>query len=622
MYTSQTYDSSASSYQSRFRSFNIPETLNLYCELGVEVVIFDIHFDNETWIGKYLNESEEDLRKLESSLQCFKKIYIPIVSNSELPNFNKSLDKIIFRIHTQSISSRVFEPIKSVNINGTDLYVPYIGISLYMSIKNNDNKKFLNQVYPLWFSYHPNAFPRLTFEDIFNYFENKKILGDEISKQVLLESNNLNYLPKVLLVGFTNDSLDLHSMPYDLGKGYILGKNYGITMFQTAGLYAFASTVQEYLDNGITFNLKEESPQLYLFLDFFIIFIVHEIFCRLKKNNIRLLSLFILILLFLTVSFVGCSIGVQFYSVYHSIRAVLIYIIVSSLIGVERKKLIAINIFTKSSIEESQIYKAPYFTIDLNQQFLSLNSKLDSYSRLIGKIDFLESFIHTICLTTISDYFRRRNIYQIPELSLDIAKMSLGHYAANLEKIINKCDESVSLNLFIPQIYFLYKQSKKQNFKFKDNIKKIVEFRNQWKHEKSASNTVDKIDEVEKEIDSIIDSLSDECEFLHFINFGKPINFLESKDGKLLWRVMDYSEIVPIIKLWETNEILEINKLYAINLNKSIDSKDRILLLEPYLRIENCNYHNKQEFFYYSKTDDKNQKITYSSITRSCGFSN
>ena len=624
LYTSQTYDSSPNQYKFRYNAYRMPETLKLFCDMGMETVIFDLHMDYETWMGKYLKENDLERKNLESSLGCFKKIYIPIDSKLEkidnLPFREEATNNKIFRIHTESISTMFFNPIKEIHIEKTNIYVPYIGVSLYESI--SDNKNIINKykTYPLWFSYHPNSIPRFMFEDVENLFEIQKFLGMEGAKDVVLKSNQIENIPKVLLVGFTNDSLDLHTMPYDLGGGYVLGKGNESFTHQTAGLYAFTSTVVEYIKNGIPYDLKSESPTLFFIFDLVIILLLHEFFGRIKKFKTRSFFLLSMILTFIFITYLGCIFGFTFYSIFQSLRTVFIFIIVTYLLDLERKKLIAVNIINYDNKNENISIQNPYFTSDLNLQYLGFNSKLDAYSGLLAKIDFLESFLHTVSLLTIADYHRRFSKYSLPEIQLDTSKMSLGHYAANLEKIINKCSENDSLNLFLPQLYYLYKNNKKQDFKFKDNIKKLVEIRNQWKHEKSASNTDNKIDEINLEVDSVIKSLTDECQFLSSINLAKPVNFIGNKDDKLLWRVMDYSEIAPVLKLWETKEILEINKLYAINHQKSIDSLDRILLLEPYIKIEDCIYHNRPEYFYYSKIDDKSQKVSYSSLTRSCKF--
>ncbi|MCP4755811.1 MAG: hypothetical protein GY866_33525, partial [Proteobacteria bacterium] len=55
LYTSESYDASSEKYRERYTMYRLPESLDFFCRLGAQLVVFDVYVDSLHWIGKYLN---------------------------------------------------------------------------------------------------------------------------------------------------------------------------------------------------------------------------------------------------------------------------------------------------------------------------------------------------------------------------------------------------------------------------------------------------------------------------------------------------------------------------------------------------------------------------------------
>ncbi len=662
LYTSESYDASFDKYRERYTMFRLSESLDLFCRIGAQTVVFDIYIDRLHWIGKYLNSKrgQAEAQRLTDALSCYKKVLMPVRDNEETGGFFypiaaiRRLDRKLVYLHDETKNIKLYDPYRYFETDNGKTIFPYSALALsleFMDEESIDLDHYPQRILPLQFRYHPNVFDRARWEEMVGflnsyrelstYFEDEKEIG-----KILAESYQRDYrkgdepgvLPKVVMVGFTHDSTDQHVMPYTLAGPISLlrdgnakesvPKKYGKEpeVLFTPGLYAILSTANALAGGFIPKYPVHNWPITAA--------VVFGLFCWLAIEWGRQLTGDWGRTLFfggLMLAYISAYVLAFLYQVYlplfFPLLAVFGGMVVSSLLYRRAlvKRLLGNNAHDRTELEE----KATETPWELRQPLIisqaerNLALQREPFSILMAKLDILEIWIQLLGLFQWADYYyHQQTVAEIASAKwrsrFDLRKPSLGHYlGAFCQFGKNYSSDLDAQRSFFPQFYCSLKgtgRKKKQPFEIV--LDQAVQLRNEWKHEKSASKSLKEQEDSLIKATEILDRFNEGLAFLKEYSLVKPLSIVKVMDGKHIWLCQFFSGASCFLGEIETDPNLEGDTLYLYSHQRTTEPHGAFLRLDPWIAAGECSLHHREEVFISKEL--KNGKCVYSGLTAKC----
>ncbi|MFT6907728.1 MAG: hypothetical protein ACJAS1_004412 [Oleiphilaceae bacterium] len=642
LYTSETYNASPENYKARYQTYDLPESLDVYCKLGATTLAIDFFLDDETWMGKHLSNDQEDLSRLRESLNCFERIWLPLreqAGNWIFPiNGLANLKNVRFA-HVNTIESVLYEPSLAHDSPKGELRVPYIAKAL---AKKNDKEE---QLTPLLMNYSLESFTRLRFEDLVIFKPLKQVMSaDKFQAFYHSYFNNeqIKYpLPLTVIAAFTHDAQDQHHTAYNLGGPLDLPKvsalprksNNGSTIGGrvitygaetkvsfTPGAYLIASTsnaiASQKTFNSITFNNTGFIIVFCVFLC--VIFYVSSTF----HNGYRVAILFIgSAMTYIFVSYILLAIA---HLLVPLVLPLVVFFILWLIADYQYGAGLLKQLINLSSTEinyqpSKEIDKLQPIVISMAQSHR--DSQTDQYKQLISSVDLLSFWLQYIALLVMSE-----NVKNDPSLNVTLHKKdwerwykpTLGTYLYGLKKLV---DKKGSQNSWFPELIAL--MNKKPASQLEETLQRSLNFRNEWKHFASSAYSEGHMDKVLDDILMTEQELEQNISFLSKFILIKTKHLKLSENETHYWDCLVYSGSSTFIDEFATTDTLQPDTLYLFDTRKW-GRYANTLCLEPWLFASECTHHNREEVFFYtgliwnanSRTATK--EIKYSGLTESC----
>lgn len=649
LYTSETYNASPDKYAERYAAYNLEASLDVYCKLGSETLVFDLFLDSSTWIGKYLETNETALKQLQHSMSCFKKVLIPVRGdNNSLIAPIDGVSKMgnVTYVHAGTVGSVVYPVSKSLSFVKGDLVVPYVAYELAglkTAIKEYDHL-------PIQLGYTPNRFTRMSYEDAEIFHSLSPVYSSpelkKFYKQYFSHTNKEYLTPKAVIVGFSHDAYDQHDVAFNkLGpielpriqskdkpelntfSGKVKVINYGVepNATLTPGVYLIASTSNMLLEKGVPSVISGNS------VVFLLVVLLSGVALCLWAN--RLHSAFGLALSFLSIgggyilfSFFVFSVAQIYLPLTVTILSLLaLYLfcdysfnkgLISRLIGLKR------TTAYKLKRNDSSLAQAPL--VILQAQSLC-DSQSDSYKKLVAQIDLLSFFIQYLGLVSLAENFEK-SVATGPIQKKEWKRWvrpTLGNYLMGFKRIAGqyKNISEASEKTRFPEFYSLLSESK--NGPFEQTLHKCLDVRNEWKHFASSGHSDITIGQSLDEVETIYQDLISYLDPLLKFILIKPMLYKGTEDNKKLWSCLVYSGTNTYLDEFATTDELEPQKLYLFDSSKWGEYSNT-LCLHPWIVADECGHHHREELFFYTGLKRHPEKhhmtniINYMGITESC----
>ncbi|MCP4749272.1 MAG: hypothetical protein GY866_00120, partial [Proteobacteria bacterium] len=662
LYTSESYDASSEKYRERYTMYRLPESLDFFCRLGAQLVVFDVYVDSLHWIGKYLNSKrgQAEAQRLTDALSCYKKILMPVRDNEETKGFFypvtaiRRLEKKLVYMHADTEGTKLYRPYRSFGTDNGQALFPYSALALSLEFMDGDSielERYPQRILPLQFMYHPTVFDRARWDemvgflnsymDLSTYLEDEKEIG-----KILAESYQRDYrkgdepgvLPKVVMVGFTHDSTDQHVMPYTLagriglsrggkaGRSAVRKSGEEPEVLFTPGLYAILSTANALAGGFIPRYPVHNWPIAAAVVFGLIFWLAVEWGRHLSADWRRYLFFGALMLAYLS-AYVLAFLNQVYLPLFIPLLALFGAMIASTLLyrQVLVKRLLA-NYRHDRMVLEEKTAETPWELrqpLIISQAEQNLALQREPFSILMAKLDVLEIWIQLLGMFQWADYYyHQQAVSDIAPAKwrsrFDLRKPSLGHYlGAFCQFGKNFASDLDAQRSFFPQFYYALRgtgRKKKQPFEI--TLDRAVQLRNEWKHEKSSSKSLKEQEVGLIETSQILDRFNESLAFLKEYSLVKPLSIIKVLDGKHIWLCQFYSGASCFLGEIETDPNLVNDTLYLYNHRRTTEPHGAFLRLDPWIAAGECRLHHREEIFVSKEL--KNGKCIYSGLTAKC----
>ncbi len=654
LYTSETFNASAEFYQERYTSYELSRSLTLFCKLGATKVIFDTFLDEDSWMGRHLLSTPEDLKNLIQALKCFKEVFMPVrdkPENSFIYPLKPISDlKQVKYVHVNTINSKLYNPHQPFVNEKMSISFPYSAVAMAKSINpewNLDISRYPHQKLPLQFGYHPRAFPRASYRELSQLLEVMDLMGPEELMELYPGYFKDAELPDFVLVGYTHDSTDQHDMPYtkagpiylthsafvegsegSFGEAAKETQGIGVEppVLFTPGLYAIISTASALASENLPQYPIHNWPLTSMLLLGLIFWFSIEWGRNLDSNVGRILFFLILMLALLIVY--GVTFLLEVYiPLFLPLIGLLSCLAMSGILY--RRELIRKLVRNYGSIhvdekQGSSIHKHDLQQpIIINQAQATLDLQTDPLGILIAKIDLAECWIQYLGLLMLSDYIFHQHQYSPIDLDnwrFSLKRTSLGHYLGAISQFgKNFSDDVEAERSFFPQFYHLLTgmgNKRKKVHPFESTLERIVSIRNHWKHEKSSSNPRDEIESTLIELNEINKKINRFLSFLTDYSLIRPLKLRQVSNDQHTWQSQFYNGNYCSLGEIKTANQLSTKDFYLYSHFRVGELQGSALKLSPWIIGEECKFHHREELFFYSGVN-KNQCL-YSGLTKHC----
>jgi hypothetical protein len=633
LYTSETYNASPDNYASRFRSYDLSNSLDIFCKLGAETVAIDFFLDDATWIGKHLNNSQ-DIDQLARSLSCFKTVWLPLREEEgewvfPIDHLSR-LDNVRFA-HVNTYESVLYPVAIASKSSKGELKIPYMAEALAV------NESLEHQLKPLLLNHALDSFTRVRFEDMVILKKLEPVMTSEKFRQLFqsyFNNDSLNYpLPKTVIVAFSHDSQDQHDTAYNLAgpidlpnvrpkanSSSIAYERYGkeTAVSFTPGAFLIASTANALAEEE-TFR-----PVAFRHLEFFASFgvfvlVVFVIASKWNRQGYKVSLWFAgAALIYVLISYVLLVFNLLLMPLVLPLLVLLVsWVVADYQFGAGLLKQL-INISSREfNYQPTHEIDNPHpiiFSMARSQR----DSQVDQYKRLIASIDILTFWLQYLALLTMADNLKSdSSMSTLHKKTWETwVRPMLGNYLFILKKLSRARN-----NAWLSELPFLLNGNHANNLEML--LSNSLSLRNEWKHFASTTHSEGHVKEAMDAVLMMERELEKSLNFLSKFVLIKTKYLKKTDKNANHWDCLVYSGSSTFIDEFVTADDLQPEKLYLFDTRKW-GSDSNTLCLEPWIVAEECTYHHREEIFFYSGLiwDRENRATTrtikYSGLTESC----
>jgi hypothetical protein len=568
LHTPETFDPSPQWYEQRYRVYNLPQAINFFCRLGTSVLVLDMFLDNQSWIGRHLQDNEADRNALESTMACFQQVLLPVRQRdkpeSGFINVFQANGRIRY-VHVNNLNSVAYLPSARISEVFGEITVPYAAELLATQARTTADDSAL-PLRPLPYRFHPQVWPLFGFEEIALVSELAPTL-DSATAQALYGNLYRKVsgvdLPKVVVVGFSHDSGDFHNVAFNLGGPLEIrpggSESRRLEWPLTPGLFVLASHLGSAMgpvdDHFLGYGLLQQFLLLCLLL-----VCAQRLADRMSNSASGRATCYLGIAagywlanqslawlaglhLPLTIPLVGLAI--HLIGSLAAIQSGLLSLLFEQTIGKSSRKPAGKPFI---NAQPNTLVYAHYFP----------NSQTDPYKQLIAELDLATYWLQYLCMLGLADYAAHRDLRRPALKPADLQRLykpTLGNYLYGLKGVYQNLPQSRAVEQsFLPLL--AQQLNGKKPGPLESSLKQVLDLRNEWKHFASSGYAVSTIESARQDVHSTYLRILAQVGFLQQYRVLQALTQEPTGEDKPLWGMLNVCGDHPIIEKVQTRERL------------------------------------------------------------------